>query len=158
MRYRARVATITRAKVAPESIDCRSGHFSASCLTLSLGQAMAHAPRSEFKPFVPPSRRCPNSPARRSCWGIIFGIILGASTVYLALRAGLTGVGVHSNCRAGDRSVQAFGKSTILENNIVPDHRVAASRSRRHRVTLPGRWIFLADGERYFSLFHHPER
>ncbi len=51
--------------------------------------------------------------------GSIFGIIFGAATVYLALRAGLT---VSASVPIAVLSIAVFkklGKSTILENNIV---------------------------------------
>jgi len=51
--------------------------------------------------------------------GIIFGIIF-RRLHGLSERCGRADrFGVHSNCRAGDRSVQAVRESTILENNIV---------------------------------------
>ena len=81
---------------------------------------MAHpAPRSEFKPFIAPSQSPAEFTGKAIILGIIFGIIFGASTVYLALRAGLT---VSASVPIAVLSIAVFkkiGKSTILENNIV---------------------------------------
>ena len=52
-------------------------------------------------------------------FGAIFGIIFGAVTVYVGLRAGLT---VSASIPIAVLSIsllRAFGKATILENNIV---------------------------------------
>ena len=45
---------------------------------------------AEFKPFVAPESRMAEFSLRAVILGVIFGVIFGASTVYLALRAGLT--------------------------------------------------------------------
>ena len=43
-----------------------------------------------FKPFVPADKIIPEFTLKAIVLGAIFGIIFGAATVYLALRAGLT--------------------------------------------------------------------
>ena len=45
---------------------------------------------SEFQPFVPPEENRPEFTFRAILLGSIFGIIFGAVTVYVGLRAGLT--------------------------------------------------------------------
>ena len=55
----------------------------------------------------------------RWCWGRLFGLLFGAVTVYVGLRAGLT---VSASIPIAVLSIsilRAFGRSTILENNIV---------------------------------------
>ena len=44
----------------------------------------------EFKPFVPPEQDRPELTARALLLGSFFGILFGAVTVYVGLRAGLT--------------------------------------------------------------------
>ena len=44
----------------------------------------------DFKPFVPASQDIPEFTPRAIILGSLFGVIFGAATVYLALRAGLT--------------------------------------------------------------------
>ena len=80
---------------------------------------MAAPARSEFKPFVSASQILPEFTAKAIVLGIIFGLIFGASTVYLALRAGLT---VSASIPIAVLAIAVFkriGKFTILENNIV---------------------------------------
>ena len=83
---------------------------------------MSHSSGSgaEFQPYVSADRsRRPSSRSRRSSSGAFFGILFGAATVYLALRAGLT---VSASIPIAVLAIAVFkklGKSTILENNIV---------------------------------------
>src|SRR4030095_4527911 len=61
-------------------------------------RAMAHGPvnrpetrdSSTFQPYVPASRTLPEFTVRAVILGALFGLLFGASTVYLGLRAGLT--------------------------------------------------------------------
>jgi uncharacterized oligopeptide transporter (OPT) family protein len=46
--------------------------------------------KEEFKPFVPASANVAEFTAKSIILGCIAGIIFGAATVYLALKAGLT--------------------------------------------------------------------
>ena len=74
---------------------------------------------AEFKPFVAPESRMAEFSLRAVILGVIFGVIFGASTVYLALRAGLT---VSASIPIAVLAIAVFkklGRSTILENNIV---------------------------------------
>jgi putative OPT family oligopeptide transporter len=73
----------------------------------------------EFQPFVPASESPPEFTLKAVVLGTIFGIIFGAVTVYVGLRAGLT---VSASIPIAVLSIsllRAFGKATILENNIV---------------------------------------
>src|ERR1700676_2169260 len=77
------------------------------------------APPSEFRPYVDASSTQTEFSWRAVSLGAIFGILFGAVSVYVGLRAGLT---VSASIPISVLSIsilRAFGKSTILENNIV---------------------------------------
>jgi putative OPT family oligopeptide transporter len=77
------------------------------------------APPGEFKPYISASADLPEFTFKAVLFGAIFGIIFGAVTVYVGLRAGLT---VSASIPIAVLSIsllRAFGKATILENNIV---------------------------------------
>ena len=78
-------------------------------------------PRSEakFKPFIPDERLVAEFSPKAIILGAIFGLIFGAATVYLALRAGLTVSASIPIAVLAIAVFKRFGKSTILENNIV---------------------------------------
>src|ERR671921_340487 len=72
-----------------------------------------------FQSYVPPSQSPAELTARAVILGAILGIIFAASSVYLALKIGLT---VSASIPIAVLAVAFFrtlGKSTILENNIV---------------------------------------
>jgi hypothetical protein len=76
-------------------------------------------PAGEHKPFVPADQDIPEFTLKAILFGSLFGIIFGASTVYLALKAGLT---VSASIPIAVLSISVlrlFGRATILENNIV---------------------------------------
>ncbi len=77
------------------------------------------APPAEFRPYVDASSTITEFSWRAVILGAIFGILFGAVSVYVGLRAGLT---VSASIPIAVLSIsilRAFGKSTILENNIV---------------------------------------
>lgn len=81
-----------------------------------------HVPLAEshtvHKPFVPASKNLPEWTPRAIILGSILGIIFGASSVYLALRVGLT---VSASIPIAVMSISIFralGRASILENNI----------------------------------------
>ena len=77
------------------------------------------SPSTEFKPYISPDESPAEFTLKAVVLGAIFGIIFGAATVYLALKAGLT---VSASIPIAVLSIAVFkklGKSTILENNIV---------------------------------------
>ncbi len=77
------------------------------------------APPGEFKPFIAPEQAPAEFTFKAVIFGAIFGIFFGAVTVYLGLRAGLT---VSASIPIAVLSIsflRAFGRGTILENNIV---------------------------------------
>jgi len=81
---------------------------------------MAEAPKApEFRPYVPADAVVPEFTLRAVVLGAVLGVIFGAVSVYLALRAGLT---VSASIPVAVLSISIFkwlGKSTILENNMV---------------------------------------
>ena len=77
------------------------------------------APPEDFRPYVDASSTMTEFSWRAVILGSIFGILFGAVSVYVGLRAGLT---VSASIPISVLSIsilRAFGKSTILENNIV---------------------------------------
>jgi putative OPT family oligopeptide transporter len=73
----------------------------------------------EFKPYVPATQSPAELTLRAVILGAILGIVFAASSVYLALKIGLT---VSASIPIAVLAVAFFrtlGKSTILENNIV---------------------------------------
>jgi putative OPT family oligopeptide transporter len=72
-----------------------------------------------FQPFVSPNDRPPEFTFRAILLGSIFGIIFGAVTVYVGLRAGLTVAASIPIAVLSISILRAFGRSSILENNIV---------------------------------------
>ena len=77
------------------------------------------APPAEFRPYVPATEQPNEFSFRAVILGAIFGILFGAVSVYVGLRAGLT---VSASIPIAVLSIsilRAFGRATILENNIV---------------------------------------
>src|SRR5271155_358086 len=72
-----------------------------------------------FKPFVPATETRPELSARALILGAIFGVLFGAVTVYVGLRAGLTVAASIPISVLSISILRAFGKASILENNIV---------------------------------------
>ena len=76
-------------------------------------------PKPIFKPFVPATESRPELTPRALILGSIFGILFGAVTVYVGLRAGLTVAASIPISVLSISILRAFGKASILENNIV---------------------------------------
>lgn len=72
----------------------------------------------DFRPFIPDDADVPEFTVRAILFGAFFGIVFGAVTVYLALRAGLTVSASIPIAVLAIAILKRFG-STILENNIV---------------------------------------
>jgi putative OPT family oligopeptide transporter len=81
--------------------------------------ATSTPPRPIFKPFVPTTETRPELSARALILGGIFGVLFGAVTVYVGLRAGLTVAASIPISVLSISILRAFGKASILENNIV---------------------------------------
>ncbi|MEO6326971.1 MAG: oligopeptide transporter, OPT family [Thermoanaerobaculia bacterium] len=108
-------------------------------------------PGSEFKPYISADQNIPEFTFKAIALGSLFGIIFGAATVYLALRAGLT---VSASVPIAVLSIavfKKFGKSTILENNIVQTIGSAGESVAAGVVFTVPALLFLADGEEYFK-------
>jgi putative OPT family oligopeptide transporter len=112
----------------------------------------------EHKPFIAAEQNIAEFTPKAVLIGVFFGLVFGASTVYLALKAGLT---VSASIPIAVLSIsllKKFGGSTILENNIVQTIGSAGESIAAGVVfTLPG-FLFLARdshghsvGEGYFS-------
>ncbi|SYZ74074.1 putative oligopeptide transporter, OPT family [Candidatus Zixiibacteriota bacterium] len=74
---------------------------------------------SDFKPYIPPEQHPREFTFRAVALGAVLGIVFAASSVYLALKVGMT---VSASIPIAVLSItlfRVFGKATILENNIV---------------------------------------
>ncbi len=108
-------------------------------------------PTGEFKPFIPADQSPPEFTAKAVILGSIFGLIFGAVTVYLALRAGLT---VSASIPIAVLSIAVFkklGNSTILENNIVQTIGSAGESVAAGVVFTMPAFLFISGGEDYFN-------
>ena len=77
------------------------------------------AEHTTFRPFVPASEDRRELSVRALLLGSIFGVIFGAVTVYVGLRAGLTVAASIPISVLSISILRAFGRASILENNIV---------------------------------------
>ena len=111
------------------------------------------AEQNQFKPFVSPETNMAEFTVKSVLTGAAFGIIFGAATVYLALKAGLT---VSASIPIAVLSIalgKLFLKTTILENNIIQTTGSAGESIAAGVVfTLPG-FLFLSSPEskNYFN-------
>jgi putative OPT family oligopeptide transporter len=103
----------------------------------------------EFRSYVPASESPAEFTLRAVLLGALFGLLFGAVTVYVGLRAGLT---VSASIPISVLSIsilRAFGRSTILENNIVQTTGSAGeSLAAGVMFTLPA-LIFLGFGSEF---------
>lgn len=99
-----------------------------------------------FKPYIAPEQNIPEFTVKSVLFGSLFGIIFGSSTVYLALKAGLT---VSASIPIAVIAItlgRKFLKTTILENNIIQTTGSAGESIAAGVVfTLPG-FLFLSPG------------
>jgi len=114
---------------------------------------MAHAgpSGSAFRPYVSPDQAPAAFTPKAIVLGVPLGILFGAATVYLALRAGLT---VSASVPIAVLAIAVFkkiGKSTILENNIVQTIGSAGESVAAGAVFTTPALLFLAGGENYFK-------
>jgi OPT family oligopeptide transporter len=111
------------------------------------------AEQKEFKPFVAPETKMKELTVKSILLGCLFGVIFGAATVYLALKAGLT---VSASIPIAVIAItlgRRFFKTTILENNIIQTAGSAGeSIAAGVSFTLPG-FLFLTskDSAEYFN-------
>ncbi len=101
-------------------------------------------PQKSFKPFVSPETNMKELTVKSILVGSLFGVIFGAATVYLALKAGLT---VSASIPIAVIAItlgRKFLKTTILENNIIQTTGSAGeSIAAGVAFTLPG-FLFLS--------------
>lgn len=106
-----------------------------------------------FQPFVSPQTIMKELTVKSILLGSLFGVIFGAATVYLALKAGLT---VSASIPIAVIAItlgRKFFKTTILENNIIQTTGSAGeSIAAGVAFTLPG-FLFLSspDSASYFN-------
>jgi putative OPT family oligopeptide transporter len=74
---------------------------------------------ASFQPYVSPTQLLPEFTPKALILGVLFGLLFGASTVYLGLRAGLTVSASIPIAVLAISVLKKLGGSTILENNIV---------------------------------------
>ena len=72
-----------------------------------------------FEPFIPANETRPELTFRALLLGSLFGILFGAVTVYVGLRAGLTVAASIPIAVLSISVLRALGRASILENNIV---------------------------------------
>ena len=73
-----------------------------------------------FKPFVPATETRPELSIRALLLGAVFGVLFGAVTVYVGLRAGLTVAASIPISVLSISILRAFGKASILTVTSVP--------------------------------------
>ncbi len=99
-----------------------------------------------FKPYVAPEQNVKEFTLKSILWGSVFGILFGCSTVYLALKAGLTVTASIPIAVIAITLGRKFLKTTILENNIIQTTGSAGESIAAGVVfTLPG-FLFLSPG------------
>lgn len=100
----------------------------------------------KFKPYVAPETNMAEFTVKSIIFGSLFGILFGSSTVYLALKAGLTVTASIPIAVIAITLGRKFLKTTILENNIIQTTGSAGESIAAGVVfTLPG-FLFLSPG------------
>ena len=108
---------------------------------------------SSFKPYIAPELKVKEFTFKAVLTGALFGVIFGAATVYLALKAGLT---VSASIPIAVISItlgRRFLKTSVLENNIIQTTGSAGeSIASGAAFTLPA-FLFLTapDSKSYFN-------
>src|ERR671925_141645 len=113
------------------------------------------APRAAtFQPYVPAAQSPAEFTAKAIVLGALFGLIFGASTVYLGLRAGLTVSASIPIAVLAISVLKRLGGSTILENNIVQTIGSAGESLASGVVfTIPALIFLTPRGPGYFNYF-----
>src|SRR5579864_5250803 len=115
---------------------------------------MATMPTPGFRPYVPASDSPAEFTLKAILIGILFGLIFGASTVYLGLRAGLTVSASIPIAVLAISVLKKLGGSTILENNIVQTIGSAGESVAGGVVfTIPALIFLTPDGPGYFNYY-----
>ena len=107
-----------------------------------------------FKPYVPATQSPAELTLRAVIIGALFGLLFGASTVYLGLRAGLTVSASIPIAVLAISVLKRLGGSTILENNIVQTIGSAGESVAGGVVfTIPALIFLTPNGPEYFNYF-----
>jgi putative OPT family oligopeptide transporter len=115
------------------------------------GETTARAP---FQPYVGSSQTLAEFTVKAILLGAVFGLIFGASTVYLGLRAGLTVSASIPIAVLAISVLKRLGGSTILENNIVQTIGSAGESLAAGVVfTVPALIFLVPHGPAYFNYF-----
>ena len=112
--------------------------------------ASSSTSQQPYVPYISPDADVAELTPKAVLLGAMFGILFGAATVYLALRAGLT---ISASIPISVLSIavfKKFGKSTILENNIVQTLGSAGESIAAGVVFTVPALLFLAQGDTYF--------
>src|SRR5512138_40802 len=108
----------------------------------------------KFQPYIKPTDSPAEFSGKAVILGILFGLIFGASTVYLGLRAGLTVSASIPIAVLAISVLKRLGGSTILENNIVQTIGSAGESVAGGVVfTIPALIFLLPNGPSYFNYF-----
>jgi putative OPT family oligopeptide transporter len=109
---------------------------------------------SGFQPYVPATQSPAEFTLKAIVIGVLFGLLFGASTVYLGLRAGLTVSASIPIAVLAISVLKKLGGSTILENNIVQTIGSAGESIAGGVVfTVPALIFLLPYGPGYFRYF-----
>ena len=107
-----------------------------------------------FAPYVPASESPAEFTPKAVVIGVLFGLLFGASTVYLGLRAGLTVSASIPIAVLAISVLKKLGGSTILENNIVQTIGSAGESVAGGVVfTIPALIFLTPDGPAYFNYY-----
>src|SRR5512147_915768 len=105
-----------------------------------------------FQPYVPASQSPAEFTVKAILLGVLFGLLFGASTVYLGLRAGLTVSASIPIAVLAISVLKRLGGSTILENNIVQTIGSAGESVAGGVVfTIPALIFLVPEGPKYFN-------
>lgn len=111
------------------------------------------APKTDFKPYIAASDLMPEFTPKAIILGSMFGLIFGASTVYMGLKVGLTVSASIPIAVLAISIFKKFGRSTILENNIVQTIGSAGESVAAGVVFTVPALLFLSGGMDYFQYF-----
>jgi putative OPT family oligopeptide transporter len=107
-----------------------------------------------FQPYVSATQSPAEFTLKAIVIGVLFGLLFGASTVYLGLRAGLTVSASIPIAVLAISVLKKLGGSTILENNIVQTIGSAGESVAGGVVfTIPALIFLTPDGPSYFNYY-----
>ena len=107
---------------------------------------------ARFEPYIPASQSPAEFTLKAIGLGVLFGLLFGASTVYLGLRAGLTVSASIPIAVLAISVLKKLGGATILENNIVQTIGSAGESVAGGVVfTIPALIFLTPNGPAYFN-------